>query len=402
MSNGILDWLIGDIDYLRGHTQMDSVGTDDLGGTYPSKIRVTGKDGVVTTIDPDTTTDPVEEAFAAAEAAGYGLVELPPRAEIDHEGPIYARPYTTIRPNGAVINITGNSGGLIADTSQIDYGGGFIYNFDIQGRLHIKGAGPNSGQGGHGVDQVDGFAGCSWMGRVSVDDWDGIAWMERSGSAPYENQFSHIHLADVDAGDVTAMMACEGGGAGEWIGQLSAYPDDSGSASDSEIIRAGVDGGGTKTIESINVGGHGPGRVVSGAFTNLHIGEVNWEPGSQNGTPSWLVQAKTGTVRVGNVVTKGGAVTNGATVGSIYNLTNPGPGTNLGKGDVGGSVTISDVILEIGQDVTQGTVHVEEAAADVDNKTGATLSNPIWCEGDGVYKTSTTTGYDGGTNDRKV
>lgn len=39
MSNGILDWLIGDIDYLRGHTSMESVSADNLRGIADNIIK---------------------------------------------------------------------------------------------------------------------------------------------------------------------------------------------------------------------------------------------------------------------------------------------------------------------------------------------------------------------------
>jgi len=373
-----------------------SVSTGELAGEYSSLIRVESDSEVVATVDPANSTTPVEDALSAS---GRGdAVHLPPGASITETGPIYMRDKRTVYGNNAEITITGNSGGLVADLTQVTSPGNFVDGFDILGSLAIYGQGPASGQGGHAIDMIDGLTNCEWTGAVSVWHWDGIAWRERSGSAPFQNQFSHLRFKNVDAGDVDGVIKWAGGGAGSTIRQISAYPSSTGSGQDSTIISGGSSV--SRTIGDINIGGS-PSRVLTGIIGDVQIDHINYEPTVQNSVTDTLLLVQGGSARVRMLRLNGVGLS--YSVDHAYLTFNPDEATYLGSVKTGSSVTVNNATFEHNQsNALNGSFTVEMPATEVNNTHSSVLSTPIFCMADGVYKKSQGTGYDGGTNDRKV
>jgi hypothetical protein len=285
--NGNVDFQTDDISNV-GALTADSLSTADLSGDYPSQIRLIRDSGVVTTTDPATTTDPVQTTLDQSQRGD--MLVFPPNASITESGPIYPRSDQTWYPNGAEITITGNSGGLVIDGNHYGQGFNFLFGTEIRGNLSIIGQGPNSGQGGHLLHRKDGMADWRVGGRLFLGKFDGVAWKDDSGSSSYQNQFNHIKINDVDAGDEEGVMDFQSGGAPEQVNYLTIYPDDAGSGSDSLLING--DTGPPWIVGVINIDGSA-GRIIDynvGSSHGFHVGHINYEPSEQNSAATSLLR----------------------------------------------------------------------------------------------------------------
>ncbi|WP_135820881.1 hypothetical protein [Halostella litorea] len=349
-------------------------------------------------VDPNDTDSPVEDALAIAEDIGDATIVLPYHGHIIDTGPIFARPRVTVVGNRCTVEITGDQGGLISDLSAaaVDSSGELTYKFDIEGSLTIKGQGPNSGQGGYAVEQVDGFAECIWDGQT-VRNWDGAAWLERQGAANYDNEFTHLRFTNVDAGGAPGVIVSRDGGAPETWHFLSGKPVDDGSGSDSRFLRNdGTGGFGPENIDVINVGGTLAELVRADTGTQVSVSMWNYEPVGKNSSSKVFRGSGQWDIGPGRVNDKGASYS----IDEVFSL-DPAVGTEVRPAKIDANITINNsrcaIFNDSGNPWTWGGT-----AAQLDNLTGGVLSAPVFCEGDGVYKKSTFTGYDGGTDGRKV
>lgn len=345
---------------------------DSLEGKYPGRVRGIANGQVVASIDPSASVSPVMDAFDLVAANGGGTVELPPESTIQEAGPIKPGGGVHLVPNNATIEITGGGDGLYIDTSNANASGGFV-QFSIYGELSVHGPGDNAG-GGYAVHMGPngGLSNSQWV-RVNLRHWDGVAWYEETGGAAYQNVYEHLHFSQVDAGDVNGVVDLQGGGAPDRVHLLSAYPSDSGSLSDSHILRTDP---GSWHIGTMNIGGTAAqairANVAGGNGVTAEM--INWEPTGQNSTPNAVVFANGGNpVKVGHVVVRG-------TTSYVYGQW-AAADNYFGTVNTHGTGSVTTNIVENRND-TNGANIYEGLSADVTDNSGVALTTPIACLGD--------------------
>jgi hypothetical protein len=263
----------------------EELGAGSLQGGYHQEIRLLrGGDTILTT--PITDTDPLQSTLD--QSARGDTIVLPPYAEWDETGPIYPRSDQTWYCNNATVHITGNNGGMVIDGTHYGQGFNFLYGITWLGNLTISGNGPASGQGGYALYQDQtGLADSAFCGRLMFREWDGQVWAE-DGPGSFQNVFTHIKVAQVDAGSEGGIFAF-GGGALEKIHFISVNAVSNGSGSNSDVIDGSFNP--SKHIGQLNIGGS-VGKIFKGiAHPNgLLINRVNYEATAQpSGTPSFGV-----------------------------------------------------------------------------------------------------------------
>jgi len=125
-----------------GSVDASSIDTDDLGGKYPKRVRAIGQSGVVSSIDPSTTTTPVSDAAQAlrdAPGEGWsGYIILPPGG-VDNDSSVTLDGYggfISPGPGAGEIRFTSDTKGLIL---------GAKGHTSIKGGLKLTGPGWNTG-----------------------------------------------------------------------------------------------------------------------------------------------------------------------------------------------------------------------------------------------------------------
>lgn len=288
--------------------------------------------GMLDAIDPSTTPTPVADAKAKIDGIGSaGRIILPfgvteEAAELDwtdtYAVDIVGWGYTDDpgQATGSVLKFTDGTdkGFLFSDTA-----GCTFRDFSVRG--------PKSGNS-TGVFHMDGSGSLNQtaknnvIDRFAVHTWYG-PFMDMTYGAPFQNSIgpSHVHLNKMDAGDSRALINWARGGRCNTFGNLTVYPDDGVSGSDSTIYD---DTGGAENeawFRWLNLGGSA-GKIanVSGWATFM---SVNYEPVTQNTTTHDLFTFHSSSVFNAVWDMK---LTGGPTVDSVYEL-NPGGQTILGE-----------------------------------------------------------------------
>jgi hypothetical protein len=349
----------------------ESVDTGKLGLIDQLIYVKAGSGDYLTTVDPSSSSTPVQDALDYAANNGGGIVELPALTTIRDTGPVQLHDDVDIDANHATIEITGDGNdGLYINNSEA-----LTTNYlqaDLKGTLEITHANGENGNTGIGLHLVSGVSNSDWD-NIRLTGWNGRALFEEPGAASFQWTINHLYASQTDAGNANGVYDWQGGGAPVQINYVSGYPSDSSSASDSTIIHSDAK---SLNINVINVGGSA-GRVVNAAPAGSHglaVRQINWEPSTQNSTPNAVVYAVgTNMVKVDQVV-----VYNNATTNHVYGQFNGGD-NYFGTVHVRG--TVNTAILQNRND-TNGTTIFEGQSSDVAEDSGVTLSTPISCLGD--------------------
>lgn len=324
----------------------------------------------LTTVDPSGTATPVQDALDRAANNGGGVV-LPANTTLAETGPVQLHDNVDIVSNRFEIEIQGaGNDGLYVNNAEA-----LTANYlqaNIWGELTVSHANGDNGATGIGCHLVSGVSNSHW-GFVHFNGWNGRALYEELGAASFQWSIDHLHLTNVDAGDVNGVMDWQGGRAPIDIRYISAYPLDTGSLSDSHIFRCDSK---AARIGVMNVGGI-PDQAVranSPATDGVRVGHINFEPSAQNGTPNAVVFSNgINPTRVDSV-----RISSGATVSYVFAQYSGG---NNYWGSVRNKGTINSGHLDNRNDTTQ-TVIFEGHSADVVDNSAVTLTVPIACLGD--------------------
>jgi len=360
--------------------------------------------GVSDAVDPSTTTTPLADAIAAVDTVGgatdgAGEIHLPP-VPFDEDTPGVS-PADNVSIIGKSTRgakygseVTFTSTGSTTDHGFVMDGGDNL----VLDRFSIIGP---------GTDKVTGvgmlFTGdprAIQIPYLTINGWGNEAWRVESGSSPFETDIGYLKL-NGDAGDKTALMNWQQSGPENQIDVLALSPNSGRTSADSTGLYAGADT--MLSIGRINVGGT-TGVAANIESKGVQIGHINYEPANQNAASHPHI------VRFGSVIGVGSGDSVATEVRGVRHLTGTVDyaievdgaqgGTQLPRYVPSGGA-VSNSIVEVASDIPD-TVFYPGYSADVDNTTGSVLTGEVFCKGDGVFKSSTGTGYDGGADDRKV
>jgi hypothetical protein len=350
--------------------------------------------GVGDAVAPGSTTTPVQDAADAVAAngqGGAGRVRLPPGAISEGSTVV---PDAGVDLIGVGVKRGAASGATVLNApsgaAAIDFQSGTGGNNRLDG-LVIHG----DGAGSHDADAVSvsgGPVSNLSAGTVHVEGFHGPAFAARGSAGVFQADLGTWRVWDLDAGDRSGVFVFEDGGPAVSFDVLAAYPSDDASASDSTII---YNTSAALSIQALNIGGTA-GKILEtqfGARPPFALHNWNYEPAGQNGTPPYLFSVDGWNNHIGP------GMVNTGSADYVFNVTTSARNSYLARPSI--NITLGQTVVKVSND-PNGTVVYQGPSSEVDNQSGSVLSNPIWCQGDGVYKYSTGTGYDGGTNDRKV
>lgn len=375
-------------------TVHDSVSTPDLSIKSSALKSALGRHvvpqsdetGVSDAIDRSLST-PVSDAIAALN--GRGVVHIP--NGVGDSGDIRLGDFQTIRGDGPrvarlSINDDTNPGVVFDNGDGTLVEDPRLIGLTIRGSLS-GGSTPAISSGAKTRGAV--------LRDIEVSDWYGHG-VHIPDDQSYEWTVENLSLRNVDAGDTTqgALLAFENSGVANEYGLIRIGASRSVSGSDQTAFFAS---GGQHSVTNLNIDGPVDRAVDIRPGAAFHATNVNYEPTNlSTTTPTEVVLlSSTDTVRINQL----GVV--GQTVSYVYDLRNDPSQAWLSKPSFRNSAGVDNSIIRVSNDVT-GTLIYEGTSSEVDNQTGAALTGAIWCIEDGVFKSSTGTGYDGGTNDRQV
>lgn len=357
-----------------------------------TNILVVGTSGqLIERRDPAESTTPVTDAITDLDAAGGGEVYLPPGGT-DDEGPlpvadnvhIYGRGHGGA--NASLVNITGGGKSI-----HLPAGDGTKRHGSIKGVRLVNADGLGGQSGGDSIamhlgDSVRGFD-----FDIRFDDW--ANQVIRSDATCFENTWERIYANNCDAGGQSSswLFDFDTFGPGNVFEQVIAYPTADVSGANSHILRLAHDQ--EADVRSLNVGGTAGWAVQTGG--QVDFGPINYEPVNPPTTPDRVIHAGGLSRSTFSTVT-----IQGVTVNNVYNLNGP-PGGTLGEVHLD-NATVNGNRVYVNTDPTGTGIKYAGPVSDVNNDTGADLSEPIITLGDVTKKFSTGVGYDGGSVDSQL
>jgi hypothetical protein len=384
--------VFGDFDYMPGTTRMEDprVGEAAIQASLDGKVvPVASGLGVGDAVDPDSSARPVQDAidmFTDAGGKARGRVLLPPETVQEEQAIQMPNGRVDIlghgsAAGGSTIEVTGTGENGITFTSST--AAGVWDGFDLRGR------GPGSGTKATAVEFGDVTVRGLKVFDLGIRGWYGPAVHFGPNNSSFELQMYDLQLTDVDAGDDPAMFYVENSGPTNYIGNINASPSAATSGSNSTVFLLDSV---AWDIDAMNVGGSAGTAFKMESNFFARLGFLNYEATAQQSTPRSIVEDNAGgRMQVWNARQTSGAadyfyrISRG---GGVYGRPGTGTLTNSAFG------VVSDLDFKPAQ--------YFGPASDVDNASGATLTNPVVCFDAVTKKVSTGTGYDGGTNDTRL
>lgn len=268
----------------------------DLRGSYPNRVRAIAESGVVASIDPSTTSTPVQDATDAIDNAGplvgssgmaAGAVLLPPKTNIQEQGPIQHGAFKWFLGHGitsSVIEITNLSGNGIQQDSNESQDWSQCY---LDG-LAFHGSDTTNRTAGSAI-YIDQNARGMGMGYVKFRNWGGsdpVVFFD--GASTFDQHWGSLLF---DAKNIeTKNFRTEGAGG---LGTGLSIGNIIGGASDQTDFVFDFDVGGHLGIDVLQIENNaGIGmiaRSVGGEDDILQIGRVHYE-NSNNNNPGEAVR----------------------------------------------------------------------------------------------------------------
>jgi hypothetical protein len=266
--------------------QADTVGPEE--GTKPVIHVWTGGSRPDRSIDPETSSTPVQDAIDHADSVG-GAVQLPP-GRIEEEGPIHLRDGVNVYGYGIgwaghdgiettiAITNTGVDGMTDAEAKGTGYRaltGTTLDGFVLEG----PGGDADTGVGFH-VTQGGGLLNCTF-GALAVREFGNSSVRFAGDAFIFQVTWDLLLSQNNDPGtaDAVADLDFQRVGNGLEFTHIACYPTNEHSGADLDTFRIGIPGGTTYylRIGSLNVGGT-PQRLGRISNAGCRIGFINFEP----------------------------------------------------------------------------------------------------------------------------
>ena len=310
---------------------------DSVGDLVDGDVVCVGEALDTTTVDPEETETPVQDALDLIAETG-GRVYLPPR-RVRERGPVRPYPNTGIYGFGmnvSVLHITdADTDGIVFDRDpranrvQLD-------GFELRG----PGLDTDSGVAIHVRDSTASPVADPadlYVGRLYCWAWSDSVYRVDEGVGPFQCRLDFLRMDDCDAGDADALVEWRSDyGPANAVGTVVAYPRADRSGADSTLL---FQRGGGLAFGDITVGGT-TGRLVDTQSGRLHVGRLHYEPVDARSVPESLVRVGPyGATRFDDVVVDAGAVD------YVYELTE-GAG-NARFGPPGGRGTVRETVVNV-------------------------------------------------------
>lgn len=345
---------------------------------------------LLTNIDPANTATPLQDATDIANNNGGGSILTP---DITEDGEYNPR---------SDVHIQGMGDSRITFTDTISTGG-WVFDQSVD-RFSWDGItldGPADYANGTDTTQtppaivMNDLANDCTAGRWRILNWGAEALKMVDGHF-WQSDLGTLAVRAVDAGDVNALIDWEDTGPAVTFDTLLLSPVNDRTGSNSIGIRTA---GGAKslTVHELNCGGV-CGDIIDQTDGQLKLGNVNYEPAVDVSGEFGLFTIRgsdrfeVGSIRLGGE----------ADVTNVVNLvSNTVENKVIGPIQTATGVSVANNV-RVAIDLGSASVFYFGPSADVNNTTGSELSHPVACIGDGVYKTSTGTGFTADTDRRVV
>lgn len=381
-----------EIDYLNtgASWRAFAIPADGIHAARAGYVTAIGADlGIVDAVDPSGSSTPVQDAINLLPDGG-GEIIIPPGG-VTNSGTISVTHNVSIRGFGPghqdppvseihvdvedadCIRLAASSSGS-RNNAQYNTLDGFI--------LRGPGQASSSGIGIHAPNGVNHLH----IGHLDVVEL-GNQILNIQGGNEYHIDNLTCHGIEPQASGASEVMEFAGNSAGVTIGLIAGYPR--GNQTDSSIDRFCHIAGGSFNIQHMNIGGACRRALETDDLTCVNVGTVRHEPTALEGDLSTTESALSAVTHNGAGVCRIGAVMNvdigEVTHDAIYVASAPSGGSGTSGnyfGPVRAAGAINNAIVDVQTDATQQKNVYWGASADVNNSSGATLSNPWACLAD--------------------
>ena len=234
-------------------------------------------------VDPATTSTPVQDALDIVDAAGGGEVRLP-AGVIEETGPI--RPYEETQIIGLGVELSKVS---ITDRDA----DGILFDRDSGvSRVKLDGFALNGPAGsqptGVAIHHANRDTQDLAVGRLVLWGWNNSVYRVDEGVGPFQCRHEQLTIYECDAGDQDGLFEFRSWyGPANWFGTIAAYPSATVSGQNTTVF---FSRGGTQTVDYLTMGGSAGIAVDQTWDSLLHFGNVHWEPTTNPTNPPAIVR----------------------------------------------------------------------------------------------------------------
>ncbi|MDZ7745938.1 MAG: hypothetical protein U5K28_05275 [Halobacteriales archaeon] len=246
-------------------------------------------------VDPATTSTPIQDALDIVDAAGGGEVRLP-AGVVEETGPI--RPYEETQIIGLGVELSKIS---ITDRDA----DGILFDRDSGvSRVKLDGFALNGPAGteptGVAIHHTNRDTQDLFVGRLLFWGWNNSVYRVDEGVGPFQCRHDQLTIYECDAGDQDGLFEFRSWyGPANWFGTIAAYPSATVSGQNTTVF---FSRGGTQTVDYLTMGGSA-GIAVDQTWDSLiEFGNVHWEPTTNPTNPPAIVRLSGhGTAVIGSV-----------------------------------------------------------------------------------------------------
>jgi len=234
-------------------------------------------------VDPDTTSTPIQDALDIVAAAGGGEVRLP-AGVVEETGPI--RPYEETQILGLGVEISKVS---ITDRSA----DGILFDRESGvSRVRLDGFALNGPAGnqptGVAIHHTNRDTQDLFVGRLLCWGWNNSVYRVDEGVGPFQCRHEQITIYECDAGDQDGLFEFRSWyGPANWFGTIAAYPSATVSGQNTTVF---FSRGGTQTVDYLTMGGSAGVAIEQTWDSVIEFGNVHWEPTSNPTNPPAIVR----------------------------------------------------------------------------------------------------------------
>ncbi|MFC7096414.1 hypothetical protein [Halobaculum marinum] len=234
-------------------------------------------------VDPETTSTPIQDALDIVAAAGGGEVRLP-AGVVEETGPI--RPYEETQIIGLGVELS-----KIAITDR--NADGILFDRDSGvSRVKLDGFALNGPAGGQptgvAIHHANKDTQDLHVGRLVLWGWNNSVYRVDEGVGPFQCRHDQLTIYECDAGDQDGLFEFRSWyGPANWFGTIAAYPSATVSGKNTTVF---FSRGGTQTVDYLTMGGSAGVAIHQTWDSVIEFGNVHWEPTTNPTSPPAIVR----------------------------------------------------------------------------------------------------------------